>query len=180
MTNTPAVFDAVAASYNQSRRRLIPPFGAFYRTAVEALRLVNPAPTRILDLGAGTGVLSAFVRAEFPAAQLTLLDAAPRMLAQAREALRADDVTYVERDLADPLPDGPWDAVVSALAIHHLDDTTSWISTVGSAQHSSRMACSSMPNTSQRPHLYWRPSTIGGTKVTLAPQGQTTLSGSTP
>lgn len=25
-------------------------------------------------------------------------------------------------DLADPLPSGPWDAVVSALAIHHLDD----------------------------------------------------------
>ncbi len=122
MTNTPAVFDAVAASYNPSRRRLIPPFEAFYRTAAEALRLTDPVPTRVLDLGAGTGMLSAFVRAEFPDAHLTLLDGAPKMLAQAREALRADHVTYVERDLADPLPDGPWDAIVSALAIHHLDD----------------------------------------------------------
>jgi tRNA (cmo5U34)-methyltransferase len=28
----------------------------------------------------------------------------------------------VTADLEDPLPDGPWDAVVSALAIHHLSD----------------------------------------------------------
>ncbi len=122
MTNTPAVFDAVAASYNLSRRRLIPPFEAFYRTAVEALRLANPAPSRVLDLGAGTGMLSAFVRAEFPDVQLTLLDGAPKMLAQANDALGTGDVKYLERDLAEPLPDGPWDAIVSALAIHHLDD----------------------------------------------------------
>ena len=122
MTNTPAVFDAIAASYNPSRRRLIPPFDAFYRAAVEALQLAKPAPTRVLDLGAGTGVLSAFVRGEFPGAQLTLLDGAPKMLAQARDALGADDVTYVEGDLVDPLPAGSWDAIVSALAIHHLDD----------------------------------------------------------
>jgi tRNA (cmo5U34)-methyltransferase len=29
---------------------------------------------------------------------------------------------YVQRDLTEPLPAGPWDAVGSALAIHHLDD----------------------------------------------------------
>jgi tRNA (cmo5U34)-methyltransferase len=29
---------------------------------------------------------------------------------------------YVATDLRGPLPAGPWDAVVSALAIHHLDD----------------------------------------------------------
>ena len=43
------------------------------------------------------------------------------MLAQARERL-GERASYVVGDLADPLPEGPWDAIVSALAIHHLDD----------------------------------------------------------
>jgi len=46
---------------------------------------------------------------------------AARARAAARAAL-ADRARYVVSDLADPLPAGPWDAVVSALAVHHLDD----------------------------------------------------------
>ena len=57
-----------------------------------------------------------------PDAELTLLDGSTRMLEQARETLGSDRTAFVERDLNDPLPPGPWDAVVSALAIHHLTD----------------------------------------------------------
>jgi tRNA (cmo5U34)-methyltransferase len=76
---------------------------------------------RVLDLGAGTGLLSARVLTAHPTAELVLLDGAPAMLegAQARLGERA---RYVVGDLTDPLPAGPWDAVVSALAIHHLPD----------------------------------------------------------
>ena len=76
----------------------------------------------MLDLGAGTGLLATFVRAAHPDAELTLLDGSARMLAQARETLGTDRTTFVQRDLTDPLPSAPWDAVVSALAIHHLTD----------------------------------------------------------
>ena len=58
---------------------------------------------------------------EHPAAELTLLDGAAAMLEQARARI-GDRARYVVADLADPLPAGPWDAIVSALAIHHLDD----------------------------------------------------------
>uniref|UniRef100_UPI00397C1AB2 class I SAM-dependent methyltransferase n=1 Tax=Amycolatopsis sp. lyj-346 TaxID=2789289 RepID=UPI00397C1AB2 len=77
-----------------------------------------------LDLGAGTGLLSALVGAAVPGARVTLLDAAPAMLALAAEHLTAQGVPHrVEvADLAAPLPTGRYDAVVSALAIHHLDD----------------------------------------------------------
>jgi tRNA (cmo5U34)-methyltransferase len=44
------------------------------------------------------------------------------MLDRARAVLGEDRTTYLVADLADPLPAGPWDAVVSALAIHHLED----------------------------------------------------------
>ena len=74
----------------------------------------------MLDLGAGTGLLAAMVARAHPEAELVLLDGAGEMLAGARERL-GDRASYVTADLGDPLPEGPWDAVVSALAIHHLD-----------------------------------------------------------
>lgn len=121
MTDAPRTFDAQAGSYNAARCRLIPPFDAFYGTAVEAVRLAGPVQ-RILDVGAGTGLLSAAIKQAFPDARITLLDGAPAMLAQARELLGDAGVSYLTADLLDPLPAGPWDAIVSALAIHHLSD----------------------------------------------------------
>ena len=79
-------------------------------------------PLRTLDLGAGTGSTSLAVLRARPTAQLVLVDENPGMLAVAREALPVANVEdVVVADLADPLPEGPFDLVVSALAIHHLD-----------------------------------------------------------
>jgi tRNA (cmo5U34)-methyltransferase len=114
-------FDRQATGYEAARRRLIPPYDDFYGTAVAALGLATRPIGRILDLGAGTGLLARRVRAARPEAELVLLDAAPAMLDEARAAL-GEQVAYHVGDLADPLPEGPWDAVVSALAVHHLDD----------------------------------------------------------
>jgi tRNA (cmo5U34)-methyltransferase len=119
--SAPATFDAHAADYDAPRRRLIPPFDAFYGTAVDALELLGRPPRRVLDLGAGTGMLAARVAARYPDAELVLTDGAPAMLEQARDAL-GDRAEIHVADLADPLPGGGFDAVVSALAIHHLDD----------------------------------------------------------
>ena len=116
----PATFDAQASTYDRDRRILIPPFDAFYGTAVEALALARRPLRDVLDLGAGTGLLAARVAAAHPDAALTLVDGAPRMLDRARELL-GDRAAYRTGDLLDPLPGGGWDAVVSALAIHHLE-----------------------------------------------------------
>jgi tRNA (cmo5U34)-methyltransferase len=122
MTNSaPETFDAHAAAYEAPRRRLIPPFDAFYGNAVDVLRMLPAPPRRILDLGAGTGMLAARVAAAYPEAELVLVDGAPAMLEQARATL-GDRATLHVADLEDPLPSGGFDAVVSALAIHHLDD----------------------------------------------------------
>jgi tRNA (cmo5U34)-methyltransferase len=122
MTNsTAATFNAHATDYDRQRRCLIPPYDAFYGTAVESLSLSGGTPKQVLDLGAGTGLLSRHLRAAYPDAELTLLDAAPAMLDGAR-AVFGDSAGYVEADLTDALPAGPWCAIVSALAIHHLED----------------------------------------------------------
>jgi tRNA (cmo5U34)-methyltransferase len=121
-----SLFDAVAGSYDQERRRLVPCFDDFYRTAVQVATpalVAAPAP-RVLDLGAGTGLLSLLVAAAVPGVEVTMVDAAAGMLAVAAEQLTSRDVPHrvVVADLRDPLPAGPYHAVVSALAIHHLSD----------------------------------------------------------
>jgi tRNA (cmo5U34)-methyltransferase len=116
----PIAFDAQASTYDRERRILIPPYDAFYGTAVEALDLARRPIRHVLDLGAGTGLLAARVAAAHPDAALTLVDGAPRMLDRAR-GLLGDGAAYRTGDLRDPLPEGGWDAVVSALAIHHLE-----------------------------------------------------------
>jgi len=120
MNNAPAIFDAHASDYEALRRRLVPPYEAFYAAAVSALALAGRPLRRILDLGAGTGLLARAVADAYPRAQLTLFDGSPAMLERARAAL-GDGASYITGDFS-ALPPGRWDAVVSALAIHHLDD----------------------------------------------------------
>ena len=111
-----------AQTYDAERRRLVPCFDLFYGTAVElAARTVPPSP-RILDLGAGTGLLSALVAQRVRPQQLYLLDASSEMLARAQSRLAAWHPVAKVQSLMAPLPEGPFDTVISALAIHHLQD----------------------------------------------------------
>jgi tRNA (cmo5U34)-methyltransferase len=71
---------------------------------------------RILDLGVGTGETARRVLGRHPGAQLIGVDASAEMLAAANVV---GDLRVGR--LEDPLPDGPFDLVVSALAVHHLD-----------------------------------------------------------
>jgi tRNA (cmo5U34)-methyltransferase len=72
---------------------------------------------RALDLGAGTGRTSRALRSRHPAAAIVAVDENPGML----ERIELGDVECRVGRLQDPLLDGPFDLVVSALAVHHLD-----------------------------------------------------------
>ncbi len=122
--DTQAWFDRWVDTYDRDRRILVPCFDAFYGTAAEVAALDRSGPVRVLDLGAGTGLLSGVLATALPEATFTLLDEAPAMLERAAERLAplGDRVRTVVADLRDPLPEGPFDVIASALAIHHLDD----------------------------------------------------------
>lgn len=116
-------FDASAERYDGVRRQLIPCFDDFYRTAVELVPFAADAPIRVLDLGAGTGLLASFVLVAFPHARLTLVDVSEGMLARARQRFAgATQVAYVAIDYARAEIPGEHDLIISALSIHHLDD----------------------------------------------------------
>jgi tRNA (cmo5U34)-methyltransferase len=77
------------------------------------------AARRILDLGSGTGETAAATLVRHPSATLTGIDSSGEMLSIARQ--RLPEATFLVSRLEDPLPEGRFDVVVSAFAVHHLD-----------------------------------------------------------
>jgi tRNA (cmo5U34)-methyltransferase len=104
------------ATYLDEIRADIPVFDELQVEAVRATGGVDAAS--ILELGTGTGETAKRVLAAHPAARLVGIDESPAMLAAAAETIDAD---LRASRLEDPLPEGPFDLVVSCLAIHHLD-----------------------------------------------------------
>lgn len=116
-------FNRIAEEYDQNRRRFLPCFDEFYQKTTAFLLSSLPAPRRVLDLGAGTGLLSFFWRERCPGAEYVLTDVAEDMLQVARKRFDgAENVRYLTMDYSRQLPQGPFDAVISALSVHHLED----------------------------------------------------------
>lgn len=116
-------FSAHAPDYTALRRRLVPCFDVFYGAAVAAIDCRSGGPVaRVLDVGAGTGLLSVAIAEAYPEARFELLDGSAVMLEEAVRVLADRVITVHVQDMADGLPPGTFDAVVSALAIHHLED----------------------------------------------------------
>jgi tRNA (cmo5U34)-methyltransferase len=73
--------------------------------------------TRILELGFGTGETTRRVLARHPGARLIGIDGSSRMLA----AIQVEGAEFRRAELTEPLPEGPFELVVSCLTVHHLD-----------------------------------------------------------
>lgn len=116
-------FNLVAGEYDQARRRFIPCFDDFYGNTTRFIASNMAEPRRIVDLGAGTGLLSQFWYGQFPRAAYVLTDVAEEMLKVARRRFEGlDNVSCVVQDYTRELPVGEFDVVVSALSVHHLED----------------------------------------------------------
>ena len=87
VNHTKAVFDASASTYDADRSKLIPGCDAFYRWAVD---LIPERAKNILDLGAGSGLLTMLVRRRFPDAHIRAIDFSGPMLELARARLGDD------------------------------------------------------------------------------------------
>lgn len=100
--------------------------GPLIQAAVDATPFPADQAIRILDVGAGYGILSKQLLERYPNAQVTLQDVSEPMFEHARQRLAAysDRTTYVnsdfsKRDWSKGL-NGPFDLIVSAIAIHNM------------------------------------------------------------
>ena len=122
--------DDVVAGFIDDRRKLIPLFDVQEELAKRLIARNDRQIERFVDVGAGDGGFAELLFGMYPEARGVLVDFSEPMLAAARERLTGleERCEIVEGDLASPawrerLPDqGPYDAVVSRLAIHHLPD----------------------------------------------------------
>ena len=93
----------------------------YERLQDETVAATGSAVRRVLELGTGTGETARRVLERHPAAFVLGIDASSEMLEHARATLPDDRAELRVARLQDPLPDGPFEVVVSVLAVHHLD-----------------------------------------------------------
>ncbi len=107
------------ATYLDVMRAEVPAYGRLQEAVAEASE--GMTVTRVLDLGTGTGETLAAVLERHGGAAAVGIDKNEAMLDAARARLPGPAVELVVAQLIDPLPPGPFDLVVSALAVHHLE-----------------------------------------------------------
>jgi tRNA (cmo5U34)-methyltransferase len=105
------------ATYLETIRAEVPAYDELQDAVAEAT--VGIRAERVLELGVGTGQTSKRVLDLHPEAELVGIDESAEMLVAASADVAAADLR-VSR-LQDSLPEGSFDLVVSALAVHHLD-----------------------------------------------------------
>ena len=101
-------------TYLDQIRAEVPRYDELQEQAIDAIPF---APARVLELGIGTGETTRRLLDRYPDAAVVGLDAGPEMVFRAREIGIEVRLARME----DPLPDGPWDLVISVLSVHHLE-----------------------------------------------------------
>ena len=116
-------FNLVAKEYDANRRKFIPCFDDFYINTTKLITSNIDAPKKILDLGAGTGLLTYYWFKEFKNSEYFLVDIANEMLDISRNRFAGlKNVHHFVMNYAEQLPDKNFDAIISALSIHHLSN----------------------------------------------------------
>jgi tRNA (cmo5U34)-methyltransferase len=108
-------FDWTPDEYLARIRSKVPRYDELQEQAVAAIPF---PPERVLELGMGTGETTRRLIEAYPEAWVVGLDSSPDMVFRARQTY--DDVQLARME--DPLPDGPWDLVISVLSISDLSD----------------------------------------------------------
>jgi tRNA (cmo5U34)-methyltransferase len=115
-------FDENVEHYDKIRKLIIPCFDDLYNITTE-LAYFKKENLKILDLGAGTGLLTKYLFERYPGAEFTLIDLSDEMLKVAKSRFKDhDNFEYVIADYSNYDFKDSFDIIVSSLSIHHLED----------------------------------------------------------
>jgi trans-aconitate methyltransferase len=149
--------------YDARIRVFIPNYEAMLDAAAGALRALQPRPATIVDLGVGSGALSARCLAAVRGAALIGIDRDPEMLALATKRLGRRLTVRVGDFTTQPLP--RCDAFVASLALHHIrtrSRKSAFYSRClaalrpGGALINADLCPASSPRLQNRDHVTWR------------------------
>ena len=116
-------FSEIAKQYDEQRRMFIPCFDDYYGLSVSFLKKTRNDINEILDLGAGTGLLTKRLYDKYPNANYTLVDISEQMLEVARKRFAGlANFKYLISDYSKDLPRGKFDLITSALSFHHIEN----------------------------------------------------------
>jgi tRNA (cmo5U34)-methyltransferase len=111
--NVSQQFHADPDTYLEQIRAALPGYDELQDRAVEAIPF---EPSRVLELGIGTGETTRRLLDRFPNAEVTGVDASAKMASRVRALGVQARVARIEK----ALPEGPWDLVIGVLSVHHL------------------------------------------------------------
>ncbi|MGN0426117.1 MAG: class I SAM-dependent methyltransferase [Acetatifactor sp.] len=117
-------FNFIAGEYDANRKKFIPCFDDYYEKTTKFITSNIEVPKRVLDLGAGTGLLTYYWFKECSNTEYVLVDIAEEMLEVSKKRFEGlSNVSHQVMDYTKQFPDGKFDTIISALSIHHLADT---------------------------------------------------------
>ena len=114
-------FNENAEKYDKIRKLIIPCFDDLYNITKNLANSKKDKP-HVLDLGAGTGLLTKYLFEKYPKAEFTLIDISEEMLKLAKNRFQRYNnfkyiiADYLEHDFKN------FDIIVSSLSIHHIED----------------------------------------------------------
>ncbi len=118
-------FEEEALDFDNIILKLVPSYPQMIDALVSAIPFKDSEKIDIIDLGCGTGYVSMAIKERFPNSNLTCLDFAENMIAQAKVRLKKyKNVTFYLKDIRKFEFEKSYDAVISSLALHHLETKT--------------------------------------------------------
>ena len=125
MTTVADYFRDYAPRYDSFASRAMP---RYQEMLSEIVRCLPDHATDVLELGCGTGSLTALLARRYPEGRIVTVDAADEMIARARErlgsfAVRNGQVTFVSSLFEEmDVPERTYDLIVSNMSLHHVAD----------------------------------------------------------
>jgi tRNA (cmo5U34)-methyltransferase len=117
-------FENAAFDYDGLIPKLIPRYHEQNDVLISLIPFRADTQLKVLDLGAGTGILSYLILNKFNNASITVFDLAENMLTACKSNLLdyGERVTFKQGNFATDDLGNEYDLVVSGLALHHLNN----------------------------------------------------------
>jgi len=114
-------FSEKTREYDDRVRKIIPRYEEMLDVLISSVAGPRGEKKRAIDIGCGTGAVSQRLLSSLQNVELTCLDMTQDMLDIAKQRLREHhNVRFVLADIYDFAFDGPYDIIVSSLALHHV------------------------------------------------------------